>query len=261
MEIRIDISCDKMTYINQKQFHERNVMINICIVDDNPNDSELLYNYLMKYSKEYGKKLDVKIYNSPIEFLENDNCTSDLLLLDVEMPGMDGLSTAREIRLKDQRIAIIFVTNMAQYAINGYEVNASDFIVKPVQYKSFVQKLEKALDWSLKRKTHNMLLNGSNGVHRVDSSDIYTITKDKNYLIFDTKRGVYKERGTISDATDKISKSGCSESFACISAGCLVNLEHVSSIGKDTVTVNGNVLALSRRMHKDFMEAFVNWGY
>ena len=236
-------------------------MVNICVVDDNPDDIKILVDCLNKYAAECSKEIQITCFESPIEFLENNVCNFDIMLLDIEMPGINGIETAKEIRQKDQNVGIIFVTNMAQYAINGYEVNASDFILKPIQYKSFIQKFEKALEWSRKRQSHSILLNSTDGIHRIESSDIFAIIKEKNYLIFNTELGDFKERGTISDAIAILSKASCLDSFGQISAGAFVNLAYVTTITKDSVTINDKILPVSRRMHKDFIQTYINWGY
>lgn len=84
--------------------------------------------------------MQIHPYYASVDFLEEYDSTYDIVFLDIEMPGSDGLTTAREIRGKDDAVAIIFITNMAQYAIHGYEVNAIDFMVKPVGYFNFAQK-------------------------------------------------------------------------------------------------------------------------
>ena len=65
----------------------------------------------------------------------------DIVLMDIDMPGMNGMETARALRKVDAAVILIFVTNMAQFAISGYEVDATDFILKPVNKYSFAIKI------------------------------------------------------------------------------------------------------------------------
>ncbi len=117
----------------------------VAVVDDVPRDAQLLVRYLQQFQGEQGISIQIVPFYSSIDFLEEYDGAYDIVFLDIEMPGSDGLTTAREIRNRDDAVAIIFITNMAQYAIRGYEVNAVDFMVKPVGYFNFSQKLAKAI--------------------------------------------------------------------------------------------------------------------
>lgn len=113
------------------------------------------------------------------------------------MPGSDGLTAAREIRNRDDAVAIIFITNMAQYAIHGYEVNAIDFMIKPVGYFNFAQKLGKAMRFLQRRCQRTVLLTGEDGVIRLAASDIRYVEKDRDNLIYHTRQGTFRKRGTM----------------------------------------------------------------
>ena len=71
------------------------------------------------------------MFHNPAEFLESYTKDYDLVFLDVEMPGLNGIETAKELRHMDSNVVIMFITNMAQYAIHGYEVEAVDYVLKP----------------------------------------------------------------------------------------------------------------------------------
>lgn len=99
-------------------------MLRVALLDDNTDDITLLQNYLRRYQEKNQIRMQVTSYVSSLEFMEEYDASYDVIFLDVEMPGMDGMQVAREIRKKDETAGIIFITNMAQYAIRGYEVNA-----------------------------------------------------------------------------------------------------------------------------------------
>lgn len=230
-------------------------MIHIVIVDDNPSDAAVLQKHLQSYKDEFKQDIHVTTFRSGIDFIEEYEPGTDVVFFDIEMPGMDGMKTAHELRKKDAAVGIIFITNMAQYAIRGYEVNAIDFMLKPVLYYNFVDKLQKAISYNQKRTEKNILLTDEDGVIKIPITEIWYLEKDKNYLVYHTQKGVFRKRGTLVDAKDKLN----SEAFSECAFGFLVNLRYVQKIGKDTVMVNGDQLPVSRRLKKEFMQDFVDY--
>lgn len=117
----------------------------IAIVDDDAKERSLLKDYAERYAEE--KKLDFGIveFDSGLNFSADYAEPFDIILLDIEMPHLDGLKVAREIRKVDTAAVIIFITRMAQYAIKGYEVDALDFMLKPVTYFNLSAKLSRAM--------------------------------------------------------------------------------------------------------------------
>lgn len=228
----------------------------IAVVDDYREDAQRLQQYLQQYQMINDLAYQIQVFQSSIEFLETFRGEYDIVFLDVEMPGSDGLEVAREIRAMDQSVGIIFVTNMAQYAVNGYEVNAIDFMVKPVGYYVFTEKLEKAFRFVQSRNQHDILLKTEDGILRLGLEDIYYIEKDRDYLIFHCKEGDYRKIGSIRDLKEKLETL----SFAECMAGCLVNIDHVNWVGKDMIRLRaGHELPLSRRQKKPFTQAYINY--
>ena len=101
-------------------------MIRIAVVEDEEKYYRVLKGYLDRYGTESNEKIEVVWFENGAVFLEQFHSDFDIILLDIEMPVMDGLSVARDVRKADDYVIIIFITNMAQYAIHGYEVNALD---------------------------------------------------------------------------------------------------------------------------------------
>ena len=111
------------------------VMLKIAIVEDERECQEALIEHLRKYEKEKNEAFIVRIFNDGIDILDDYSADYDLIFLDIHMKYQDGMTTAKRIREVDADAQIVFITALAQYAIEGYKVNALDFILKPVVYE------------------------------------------------------------------------------------------------------------------------------
>ena len=109
-------------------------MLHIGIAEDDTNYVRQLKEYLERYSRESSTPMEISVFTDGDELVENYKAQFDLILMDVEMPFLDGMTAAEEIRKLDSEVVIIFITNMAQYAIRGYAVDALDYLIKPVDY-------------------------------------------------------------------------------------------------------------------------------
>lgn len=230
-------------------------MIRIAIAEDDLTCAELLQQYLDRIGQETGRTFHVTHYGTGEDLLEQYKGQFDLILMDIEMPYLDGMKTAEQIRRQDQAVAIIFITNMAQYAIRGYEVNAIDFMLKPVSYFNFAEKLERALRFSRRRGWRNILLSGEDGVVRFPASELQYVEKDRDYLLYHTDAGVYCKRGTMKSVREELAGLPFEE----CTVGCLVNLERVRRIWKESVYLQDAQLPLSRRLKKKFTQSYIDY--
>ena len=108
-------------------------MIQIAIVEDEEIYVKQLTEYIRKYQTERGRSIKVTVFGDGEDITENYNGVFDIILMDIQMRFMDGMTAAEKIRQMDQKVIIMFITNMIQYAVRGYEVDAMDYVVKPVE--------------------------------------------------------------------------------------------------------------------------------
>lgn len=166
--------------------------------------------------------------------------------MDIAMPQMNGLETAKRLRTVDKNVCLIFITTLAQYAIKGYEVDALDFLIKPVGFDLFSIKLEKAIKRVNKNKESFFVIKTSEEVLKISTLKIIYIESEKHYLNFHTDKGIYKMRGTIDEVKDFFYKN----SFASINRSLIINLLYVEGYTKTDVILKNETLPLSR-VYKD----------
>ena len=160
----------------------------------------------MKYGEEKNIKFEIKIYSLVKDFIDK-YVTSDLVLIDIELPDGNGFETSTLLRKHDKDVMIIFVTNMAQYAIKGYEVSAFDFIVKPVNYYKLSMKIDRAMvNLKAKKKSQQkkMLIKTIKENITISPSEIYYIEVMGHSLIYHTTYGNYEAYGTMNKASKEL---------------------------------------------------------
>lgn len=135
-------------------------MIRIALVEDEAEVRAQLQGYVQRHTRQYGTEFAVTEFADGMELLDDYRPVYDILFLDVEMKHLDGMETARRVRELDKDVIIVFITNMAQYAIGGYAVGALDYVLKPVPYFAFSQQLRKAEEQLRRRARH---LSGPSG--------------------------------------------------------------------------------------------------
>ena len=119
-------------------------MLRVAIVVDQDIDANLLISYLRRYGKEKNLEIEAAHFKNGILFLQQYRGDYDIVFMDIDMPVISGMNTAHSLREIDPHVLLIFVTALARFALNGYEVDAYDFIIKPVQYRHFITKMERA---------------------------------------------------------------------------------------------------------------------
>ena len=107
-------------------------MIKIAMVDDEIGSMQDVTHMLSDYFEKRDEEVQISKYSNSLEFLSKYKAQFDVIIIDIAMPGINGLEMSKKIREVDNTVIMVFLTSMKQFAINGYEVNAVGFIVKPV---------------------------------------------------------------------------------------------------------------------------------
>lgn len=227
----------------------------IAIVEDNQPSAELLKSYLDRYSKEKDQEFLVYHFSDGDEITSDYEATYDIIFLDIEMKRLDGMKAAQKIREFDSDVIIIFITNMAQYAISGYSVGALSFLLKPLPYFAFSQELSKSIERLEKRKQKSILVPTENGVIKINSQEILYIESFRHDLKIYTVSGVNEVRGTLKRMEEELKDMH----FYRCNNGYLVNLAYVSSVKDEEAYVDKYRLKISRPRKKSFMEALTQY--
>ena len=230
-------------------------MINIAIVEDEAMYAKQLQEFLQQYQKENGEVFNITVYSDGDQIVHKYKSQFDIILMDVEMKFMDGMSAAEEIRKADTEVVIIFITNMAQYAIRGYAVGALDYVLKPVPYFAFSQQLQKALGQLEKRERHYLAVAVDGGMRRLDAAEIYYLESEGHKVHFYTEKEDFVVPGTLKNYEEKL----VGRAFARCNSGYLVNLAQVSGVQQDMVQVGPYTLQISRPRRKAFMAGLADY--
>lgn len=137
-------------------------MIRIAIVEDEEDYVNQLTKYLQDYQKNSNEEIDVTVYRDGDEITSKYKSQYDIILMDIQMKFVDGMTAAEEIRNIDSKVIIIFITNMTQYAIQGYKVGALDYILKPISFFAFSERLGQAIA-RLKRPEQQLYYHSGKG--------------------------------------------------------------------------------------------------
>ena len=225
----------------------------VAIVDDSDADASSLISYLNQFSADHGVALEVERFSNAGLFFREKTDRFSLVILDIDMPGMNGVECAHVIRETDPDIVIMFVTNLPQYALAGYEVEAVDYVIKPISYGAFSLKMQKALRYVGRNTDSRVTLKTKNGLASLSVWEILYVESLRHYLTYHTTTGTVRVRGSMGAAEKDLAASH----FARCNSGYLINLRHVRGIDGEDVLVGQaeERLRISRSRRADFLAA------
>lgn len=223
------------------------------IVEDNPADQESLRAALISYAEGKEVSFAVECFSSPLQFEQKDDGRFDLLFFDIEMPGLNGLELAKKLRERNQDVILFFVTNLAKYAINGYDYNAYSYLLKPLDFGLLSLKLDGALAiLQRKRKEEKVTLKNKDGVFVVEIGEILYIEVENHRVVYHTKRGEFVVFSSLKEVIKPLMGKG----FSQPSQSYYVNLARIEKIKKDSLIIDGEEIYISRAKKKPFLEDF-----
>lgn len=225
----------------------------IAIVDDSPEDVAVLSQLVRAYFENAGEPCRIVPFSDGLFLLEGYTPIYDLIFLDVEMRLVDGLDGARQLREIDGHVPIVYTTRMAQYAVNGYEVGAVGYLVKPVNQYALRLAMDRALQASRHDVSKTLWVTRGEEQCAVRAADIDYVEVSGHDLRYHCEGDVYHSWGSLKSCEEELAPLG----FVRCNRYCIVNLLHVDRLRKETVLVGGDELLVSRRRKKDLHDALV----
>ena len=177
-------------------------MLKIAVVEDQQEVRDELCRFIRKYAAENSLQVEAVPIEDGAAIAAHYEPGWDIIFMDVEMPGLDGFGAAEKIRAVDGDAVLVFVTNMAQYAIKGYEVDALDYVLKPVNYYyQFCTKLSRAVQRVERRRGRQVVLQlAGGGMQVLSTNDIYYLETRDRLLWYHTAKGEFSVRASLASA-------------------------------------------------------------
>lgn len=234
---------------------EQNILqIGIC--DDEPLAVDYLTLHLTKWAKETGHPLHISTFFSAEQFLfeYEANQNYDILLLDIQMGEMNGMELARRIREQNETVQLVFITALADYISEGYEVSALHYLLKPVSAEKLFSVMNRAVQDRRQTEPY-VLLAADQTTRRIALNSILCVEAFSHNLVITTQEERIELRETIGSLADKLGSS-----FVRPHRSYLVNLRHIHSITKSEILLdNGILVPLSRYNYQKINQAFLEY--
>lgn len=228
----------------------------ITLCDDDPAQTALLEAHCRQWARQRGVSLSTACYHSAEAFLfawEGDK-TADALLLDIEMPGVNGMELARRLRQEQEDLPIVFVTGYPDYMAEGYEVSALQYLLKPIQQEKLFACLDRALRAA--KTSPPLLVPCGEEVVRLRQEEILFLEAFAHTVQVVATGGTWTTAGGIGRWETQLD----ADSFVRPHRSYLVGLRHVRRIGRDDLTLDdGRTIPLSRRRWEAVNRAFIRY--
>lgn len=230
-------------------------MICIAIVEDDENSATSLQNYIERYQREHELDCRLVFFKNGLEFISSYHPIFDVIFMDIKMPHLDGMQAAKKLREMDEETVLLFITSMAQYAIRGYEVDALDFILKPVKYYDFEMKFSRVLRYIEKHKDTRITITLGDVIKRVSIRDLYYIEVINHTLIYHAAGHTYQAYGQLKNLEETLASCNFVKCNSCY----LVNLRHITEVRSNSILIHKDEIPISRRRKKDFMKSLADY--
>ncbi len=233
-------------------------MYRVLIVEDTDAEAIALERCLSRYAGEHSMRFQTRRLRSAVEFLEGSH-PADIVFMDIDLPGLTGMEAAEALREYDRETPLVFVTNLAQYAVHGYAVDALGFIIKPVAFGDFSLCMDRVMRALRRRQRLTLTVPTRDGVRMVAIADLAFVDvrgHDATYHLADGS--TVTQRATLSSISRQLKELGAP--FISVSASCLVNMAHISRVHSDEVNLSdGSSVFFSRGKKRAALERIADY--
>lgn len=232
-------------------------MYRALIVEDDPQAAETLRAHLERYAAERGTSFSVEILPSALEFLEGTR-PADVVFMDIGLPGVSGMEAAEVMRQTDELTPLIFVTDLAQYAVRGYQVDALDFMVKPVTYEDFALRMGRAMRVMDRNAGGTVSVATDEGLRVIAEKDVVYVEIFRHDLYWHVTGSAQPlhARGTLTRVAEELG----AERFCRVSASHLINMGQLALIRPGSIVMSdGTEVVISRRRRREVLETLTRY--
>lgn len=227
-------------------------VIRVAVVEDSAVDRETLATNLRRYEAERNLRFALTEFQDGEDLVTDYSADYDLILMDIQMTFMDGMRAAKRVREMDPDVLIVFITNAPQYAIEGYQVRATDYILKPISWFSFSESLTRALrDLKPQNRPYITIALKGGGRMKLETDRICYVEVQDHQLIYNTLDGRFVTKGAMRDVEAQLNQGHFSRCNRCY----VVNLKYVETYMGGDIRVNGDTVQVSRSRRKGFLDA------
>ena len=230
--------------------------LRIAICDDEKNETEYLAHLTSLWAASFKIGAEISVYDSAEAFLfaYNGDNSFDILLLDIQMKQIDGVTLAKRLRADGFDMQIVFVTGLPDFIAEGYEVSALHYLMKPVGEDKLFAVLDKAVRL-LEKADEMLLVDTDEGRTRLPIRDVLYVEAFAHKTTICTINGELAARAPIGEL-----ESALGSEFFRVHRSYLVGLRHIRQITKDTVLMDdGRGIPLSRRRYDEVNRAFIEY--
>ncbi len=226
--------------------------ISVAVVDDLDRDMRHLLALLSRFQEENSVSFAVSTFTDGAALLDANVHDLDIILLDIQMAGIDGMKAAEALRAAGSDAVIIFVTKTAQYAVRGYSVQALGYLVKPASYLAFETEIRRALTQLSTRAKESVLIGSGYSLRRVPIADIIYMESNRHRITVFLQGSELEFTGTLKSFEAELADQG----FFRSNSGYLINLRHLIALdGEDAVMRGGLRLKVARARKKGLLQA------
>lgn len=232
-------------------------MYRALIVEDSAEAADTLQAHLRRFGAQRGVEFAVEVLPSALDLLDGRH-VADVIFLDIGLPGINGMEAAEILRERDEVTPIVFVTDLAQYAVRGYQVDALDFMVKPVTYEDFALRMNRALRVMERSAGTSVTIPTPDGLRVVAEKDIVYVDVLRHDLYWHVagEAEALRHRGSLSAVAEQLGE----RRFCRVSASTLVNMGQVRLVRPGSVVMSdGTELAFTRSRKREALRALTRY--
>lgn len=227
--------------------------LRVLVCDDDASVRETVIQLVRELCESIPVPVETEVYSDGAQLLEHYNKAASFAFLDIEMPLLDGLEVARELRRHDSGICIVFMTSHEKYAIQGYEVGAWRYLLKPVERSTFMQEMQAPFQAAAEAVQRTLCVRGPDGIYCIEPGQLlYAETLPDHQVAIHLRREVLTANTSIralEAQLDSASFFRCHNSF-------LVNFQYVARIGAELGLKDGSAVPISRYRRAELLQRF-----